>query len=221
MIPIPVKFVRLTVVSFSLCHMQFWHKAVLEYAFIMPFCKNETMETMLGEKKCFSTFFYRHKKAYSCVIFSLPHAVLTWSSLGVCIYNAFLQEWNYGNICLGTKKCTCTFFYRHVLSSIVTLKCVEPAGCVCCGISPFTILCLCLFNPELLYMYTCIIQCIIVLTFNCRYAWRESPCVFKQCAVYSQTTDLPGPPFITVKPDSAGKAFSYTIDWSSPQPMPN
>nr|XP_022291983.1 sialate O-acetylesterase-like [Crassostrea virginica] len=28
-----------------------------------------------------------------------------------------------------------------------------------------------------------------------RYAWRESPCAFKQCAVYGKMNDLPGPPF--------------------------
>ncbi|XP_060070507.1 sialate O-acetylesterase-like [Ylistrum balloti] len=28
-----------------------------------------------------------------------------------------------------------------------------------------------------------------------RYAWRESPCEFKKCAVYGRDTDLPGPPF--------------------------
>lgn len=54
-----------------------------------------------------------------------------------------------------------------------------------------------------------------------RYAWRESPCIFKKCAIYSQSTDLPGPPFITVKPDSAGRLFTYEIDWSEPQRIPN
>ena len=29
-----------------------------------------------------------------------------------------------------------------------------------------------------------------------RYAWREKPCNFKKCAVYSQENDLPGPPFV-------------------------
>ena len=29
-----------------------------------------------------------------------------------------------------------------------------------------------------------------------RYAWRESPCEFKQCALYSMENDLPAPPFI-------------------------
>ncbi|XP_050394697.1 sialate O-acetylesterase isoform X1 [Patella vulgata] len=28
-----------------------------------------------------------------------------------------------------------------------------------------------------------------------RYAWRESPCPYKQCAVYSVVNELPGPPF--------------------------
>ncbi|XP_060070508.1 sialate O-acetylesterase-like [Ylistrum balloti] len=28
-----------------------------------------------------------------------------------------------------------------------------------------------------------------------RYAWRESPCDFKECAVYGRDNDLPGPPF--------------------------
>ncbi|XP_060070512.1 sialate O-acetylesterase-like [Ylistrum balloti] len=28
-----------------------------------------------------------------------------------------------------------------------------------------------------------------------RYAWRESPCAFKQCAVYGRENDLPAPPF--------------------------
>ena len=29
-----------------------------------------------------------------------------------------------------------------------------------------------------------------------RYAWRESPCPFKKCAVYSVENNLPAPPFI-------------------------
>lgn len=29
-----------------------------------------------------------------------------------------------------------------------------------------------------------------------RYAWRESPCPYKQCAVYSKENDLPAPPFV-------------------------
>ncbi|XP_070189718.1 sialate O-acetylesterase-like isoform X2 [Littorina saxatilis] len=53
-----------------------------------------------------------------------------------------------------------------------------------------------------------------------RYAWHESPCVFKHCAVYSTSNDLPAPPFITIKPQSSGTAFTYTIDWSKPQLIP-
>lgn len=29
-----------------------------------------------------------------------------------------------------------------------------------------------------------------------RYAWRESPCPFKMCAIYGTDNGLPGPPFI-------------------------
>ena len=29
-----------------------------------------------------------------------------------------------------------------------------------------------------------------------RYAWKESPCTFKKCAIYGATNYLPGPPFI-------------------------
>ncbi|KAL8570528.1 hypothetical protein ACOMHN_008885 [Nucella lapillus] len=53
-----------------------------------------------------------------------------------------------------------------------------------------------------------------------RYAWRESPCVFKQCAVYSYAHDIPGPPYISLKPSSAGGDFTYDIDWSQPQFIP-
>ena len=53
-----------------------------------------------------------------------------------------------------------------------------------------------------------------------RYAWRESPCVFKRCAVYSQANNLPAPPFVTVKPRGSGTAFTYDIDWSKPQLIP-
>ncbi|OWF44707.1 sialate O-acetylesterase-like [Mizuhopecten yessoensis] len=38
-------------------------------------------------------------------------------------------------------------------------------------------------------------QCGHVTVAAVRYAWRESPCVFKQCAVYGRDTDLPAPPF--------------------------
>ncbi|OWF41444.1 sialate O-acetylesterase-like [Mizuhopecten yessoensis] len=31
-----------------------------------------------------------------------------------------------------------------------------------------------------------------------RYAWRESPCEYKSCAIYSQYTDLPAPPYLVV-----------------------
>ena len=31
-----------------------------------------------------------------------------------------------------------------------------------------------------------------------RYAWRESPCQFKKCAVYSKENDLPAPPYIAL-----------------------
>ncbi|XP_021365144.1 sialate O-acetylesterase-like [Mizuhopecten yessoensis] len=39
------------------------------------------------------------------------------------------------------------------------------------------------------------IKCGHVTVAAVRYAWRESPCPFKQCAVYGRDTDLPGPPF--------------------------
>ena len=52
-----------------------------------------------------------------------------------------------------------------------------------------------------------------------RYAWRETPCVFQRCAVYS-TSGLPGPPFVTVKPPGSGTQFTYDIDWSQPQVIP-
>ncbi|ESO83283.1 hypothetical protein LOTGIDRAFT_133687, partial [Lottia gigantea] len=32
-----------------------------------------------------------------------------------------------------------------------------------------------------------------------RYAWRESPCLFKKCAIYGRDNDLPGPSFIRNK----------------------
>ncbi|KAK7474786.1 hypothetical protein BaRGS_00033967 [Batillaria attramentaria] len=53
-----------------------------------------------------------------------------------------------------------------------------------------------------------------------RYAWRESPCVFKRCAVYAEVNELPAPPFISTKPKGSSTEFSYTIDWSKPQIIP-
>ncbi|XP_060070506.1 sialate O-acetylesterase-like [Ylistrum balloti] len=38
-------------------------------------------------------------------------------------------------------------------------------------------------------------QCDQMTVSAVRYAWQESPCAFKQCAVYGRETDLPGPPF--------------------------
>lgn len=38
-------------------------------------------------------------------------------------------------------------------------------------------------------------QCGSVPVAAVRYAWRESPCEFKQCAVYGRDNDLPAPPF--------------------------
>ncbi|XP_069101922.1 sialate O-acetylesterase-like [Argopecten irradians] len=38
-------------------------------------------------------------------------------------------------------------------------------------------------------------QCGQVAVSAVRYAWQESPCEFKHCAVYGRDTELPGPPF--------------------------
>ncbi|KAK6169981.1 hypothetical protein SNE40_018484 [Patella caerulea] len=40
--------------------------------------------------------------------------------------------------------------------------------------------------------------CGSALVSSIRYAWRESPCPFKACAVYTRLNDLPAPPFIEV-----------------------
>lgn len=54
-----------------------------------------------------------------------------------------------------------------------------------------------------------------------RYAWRESPCNFKQCAVYSLGNSLPGPPFLSLKPkNNTGAEFTYKINWTQPQIIP-
>ncbi|PVD28307.1 hypothetical protein C0Q70_10894 [Pomacea canaliculata] len=53
-----------------------------------------------------------------------------------------------------------------------------------------------------------------------RYAWRESPFDFKNAAVYDVAFDLPAPPFISFKPESAGSFFQYTFDWSKPTILP-
>lgn len=53
-----------------------------------------------------------------------------------------------------------------------------------------------------------------------RYAWRESPCIFKQCAVYSEENELPAPPFIFLNPAGSGNVFSHVLDWSKPQIIP-
>ncbi|XP_025099666.1 sialate O-acetylesterase-like [Pomacea canaliculata] len=53
-----------------------------------------------------------------------------------------------------------------------------------------------------------------------RYAWRESPFDFKNAAVYTVAFDLPAPPFISFKPESAGNVFNYVFDWSKPTILP-
>ncbi|CAG5125211.1 unnamed protein product [Candidula unifasciata] len=47
-----------------------------------------------------------------------------------------------------------------------------------------------------------------------RYAWRESPCSFKACAVYGKVNSLPAPPFILAVASDA-KGHSY-IDFDAP-----
>ncbi|BFZ09705.1 hypothetical protein BsWGS_12744 [Bradybaena similaris] len=47
-----------------------------------------------------------------------------------------------------------------------------------------------------------------------RYAWRESPCSFKACAVYGKVNSLPAPPFIlSVTSDAQGHSY---IDFHTP-----
>ncbi|BFZ09709.1 hypothetical protein BsWGS_12745 [Bradybaena similaris] len=49
-----------------------------------------------------------------------------------------------------------------------------------------------------------------------RYAWRESPCSFKACAVYGKVNGLPAPPFIlSVHSDAPGHSY---MDFDAPVP---
>ncbi|ESO83425.1 hypothetical protein LOTGIDRAFT_133483, partial [Lottia gigantea] len=48
-----------------------------------------------------------------------------------------------------------------------------------------------------------------------RYAWRETPCQFKQCAVYSSDAKLPGPPFIWYRP-TGSNSNKYPLLWDEP-----
>ncbi|KAK3611040.1 hypothetical protein CHS0354_017466 [Potamilus streckersoni] len=41
-------------------------------------------------------------------------------------------------------------------------------------------------------------QCPNMYIVGLRYAWRESPCDFKNCAVYSKENSLPAPPYIMI-----------------------
>ena len=44
-----------------------------------------------------------------------------------------------------------------------------------------------------------------------RYAWRESPCEFKKCAIYESVNSLPGPPFeLFVEPPSNDNTIYFT-----------
>lgn len=49
-------------------------------------------------------------------------------------------------------------------------------------------------SVTLSYKQNCSNQWIMGL----RYEWRETPCDYKQCAVYSTENSLPAPPFITL-----------------------
>ena len=42
-----------------------------------------------------------------------------------------------------------------------------------------------------------------------RYAWRESPCPFKKCAVYSVENSLPAPPFIQLIDNNFMDSFNF------------
>ncbi|BFZ09706.1 hypothetical protein BsWGS_12748 [Bradybaena similaris] len=49
-----------------------------------------------------------------------------------------------------------------------------------------------------------------------RYAWKESPCSFKACAVYGKVNGLPAPPFIlSVHSDAPGHSY---MDFDAPVP---
>ncbi|CAG5130233.1 unnamed protein product, partial [Candidula unifasciata] len=45
-----------------------------------------------------------------------------------------------------------------------------------------------------------------------RYAWRESPCAFKKCAVYETINDLPAPPFVAINSDAAVDKLQFRFD---------
>jgi len=51
----------------------------------------------------------------------------------------------------------------------------------------------------------------VTLLKGVRYAWRESPCEFKKCAIYESVNSLPGPPFeLFVEPPSNDNTIYFT-----------
>ncbi|CAG5130235.1 unnamed protein product [Candidula unifasciata] len=45
-----------------------------------------------------------------------------------------------------------------------------------------------------------------------RYAWRESPCAFKKCAVYETVNSLPAPPFVTIISGATYEKLQFRFD---------
>ncbi|XP_071115470.1 sialate O-acetylesterase-like [Haliotis cracherodii] len=55
-----------------------------------------------------------------------------------------------------------------------------------------------------------------------RYSWRESPCAFKTCTVYSADNPLlPGPPFLVYRKMTGIAGTVHTIDWNTPTAIHN
>ncbi|XP_048239870.1 sialate O-acetylesterase-like isoform X2 [Haliotis rufescens] len=55
-----------------------------------------------------------------------------------------------------------------------------------------------------------------------RYSWRETPCAFKTCTVYSADNPLlPGPPFLVYRKMTGVAGTVHTIDWNTPTAIHN
>ncbi|XP_067675872.1 sialate O-acetylesterase-like [Haliotis asinina] len=55
-----------------------------------------------------------------------------------------------------------------------------------------------------------------------RYSWRESPCAFKTCTVYSADNPLlPGPPFLVYHKMTGVAGTVHVIDWNTPTTIRN
>ncbi|RUS78410.1 hypothetical protein EGW08_013824 [Elysia chlorotica] len=63
-------------------------------------------------------------------------------------------------------------------------------------------------NTVSLYLSVCLQNQKVM---GVRYAWRESPCSFKKCAIYETVNGLPGPPFVALlnKDENGKEVFNF------------